>query len=150
MSFILAQSVLGVDALGLSPGQSAIGSIPLNGNFIWQDEADWTTLRRGTSTTINGALIIEDAAALQAGRPITLGGDGRSDVWLDRATVEALRLQAEDPANTALLLVLPDGREYTVAWRYPGPMTALPIIAYADPIAADNYAVTLRFMETVP
>lgn len=131
-----------------------LDGIQLPPDLEWVDEFGWSPVGAIVKTALSGTLIVHEAAQA-AGRPITLvaRGDGRNYVWLDRATVEALRLKAEIPDH-AMQLELVDGRVFTVMFRHdesPGPVEATPVrhIASADPAIRDTfrYTLTLRLRQ---
>lgn len=119
-----------------------LGGISLPDDIVWLDELDWTPVQQAREYTLSGALVLQEAA-VQAGRPITLGGG----VWARRDTVEALRTLADAPAADHTLDLR--GTEYTVAFVRPQPITATPVIRYADPAPADPHDITIRLI-TVP
>jgi hypothetical protein len=100
--------------------------------------------------SLTGAKIIQ-IGTLQASRPITLEG-GEDFAWISYAEVEALRAMASDP-ETYRLLVLPDGRQFTVRFRLQDTaVEAAPVLHRVTPETprrdALQYIPTIR-LETV-
>lgn len=122
---------------------ATLDAVDLTNNLHWSDEDRWSPVAQAMDRTLDGALVVEEAA-MTKGRPITLEG-----AWLTGATVAALRaLQAQ--VQTPMTLTLPDGRVFTVLWRRtdggPG-VEAAPVAPTAAPGASTLYRVTLRLME---
>ena len=126
-----------------------LGSITLPGDLRWADEFTWTPVARSADYSLTGALIIQEAVK-QAGRPITLEAKNESlgYVWLDRATLLALKTLAETPVWSGLL-TLADARSFTVAFRDDG-LTAEPVIhqTHSAALNALPYTFTLK-LQTV-
>ncbi len=126
-----------------------LGSITLPGDLRWSDEFTWTPVARTADYSLTGALIIQEAVK-QAGRPITLEAKNESlgYVWLDRATLLALKTLAETPVWSGLL-TLADARSFTVAFRDDG-LTAEPVIhqTHSAALNALPYTFTLK-LQTV-
>lgn len=121
-----------------------VTSIELPADLAWADEFAWSAIAQRSEYTITGALAVEEAAK-QAGRPITLEGD---DVraWVSRATLLTLQAWARLPGQTFTLSI--HGTAYTVLWdQARGPIAAAPKSFYTDTDPADDYVVSLRFIE---
>lgn len=116
-----------------------LGGIALPDDIVWLDEFAHQQVGQARERTLTGAQVIEETA-LTAGRPITLGGG----VWVARSMVLALRTLAADAAETHTLDLRGDA--YSVALVRPNPMTATPVVRYANPEAADFYDITLRLI----
>lgn len=113
-------------------------------DMLWTDEFAWRPVEQRQQYTLTGALVVE-AAARQSGRQITLSA-GDDYAWMTRATLDTLRTWSLLPAQSFTLLYR--GVMRTVAFDHAeGAITATQIIDYSDPDAADDYAVTLRFIE---
>jgi hypothetical protein len=116
-------------------------TIDLPDDMLWPDEFEWRPIEASRRFSISG-VPITDRGIKQAGRPITL-----TDAWLPRGTVEDLIAWAET-ADAELTLVY---RSVSRTVRFDHtvlPVEATAIVDYADPVDADSYAVTLRFIET--
>jgi len=108
--------------------------------LVWTDEHAWTPVGQRTQYSVTGALVIE-AVAKQSGRPITLQGG-----WLSRTLVEQLRAWSLVAGRQMTLLL--HGVSRTVVFDHErGGLAAAPVIPYATPASADNYTVTLRFLQ---
>ena len=119
-----------------------LDAITLPADLLWNDEYAYTPVKQTISTAVDGSLIVE-AAAAQAGRPITLAG-GDDYAWCSRATLEALRLKQAQPGLVMTLTVL--SVPHSVLFVQPG-ITAKPIQDFSNPANGDWYAVTLKFIE---
>jgi hypothetical protein len=120
-----------------------LGGVTLPDDLQWTDEYAWSPVARASTYSLTGSLIIEEAAK-QAGRPITLGGE---HVWLHLSTLTALRVLADTPGWTGIL-VLADERQFTVAFRENG-ITAEPVFFESPSGAAeDQWRVTI-LLQTV-
>lgn len=122
-----------------------LDAIILPDDLIWVDELEWTPVQQSEAYTLTGALVLETGVK-QAGRPITLQGDGES-AWITRATL--LSLYAKLTAAPPYTLTLNDARTFSVAFRHgQAPIQAQPVIDYNTPADADYYSgLTLRLME---
>ena len=114
-----------------------LGGIALPDDIVWTDELAWTPVAQAIARTLSGGQIIEETA-LQGGRPITLGGG----VWAPRSTVLALRALAATATQTHTLDQR--GDSYSVVFVRPNPITATPVIRYADPAPDDPHDITIR------
>jgi hypothetical protein len=119
-----------------------LDAITLPPDLMWVDEYAYTPVKQTINTAVDGALIIEAAAAL-AGRPITLQG-GDDYAWVDRSTLESLRVKQALPGQIMTLVLL--GVSHSVLFMQPG-ITAKQIIDYSNPENIDWYAVTLKFIK---
>lgn len=119
-------------------------TVDLSDDIRWRDEFDWVAVARQSEYTTTGALVIESSAR-QSGRPITL--ESMTDAaWLPRETVDQLRTWADDPDTQASLLFR--GQSYAVVFApVEQPITADPVIYFADPVPGDWYRVTLQLIE---
>lgn len=123
----------------------AEGVLTLPDQLEWPDEFAWKQVEQTTTYTTTGALLIE-AAAKQAGRPITLQGS-ETRAWCTRGALVTLRAWAATPGQ-ALTLAL-RGANYDVVFDHAGgALSATPIVDFSDPDTDDWYFITLRFLET--
>lgn len=103
-----------------------------------------TDLAGATDYTLGGREVVW--LAPRRARPITL--EGGEDVWLDAATVQALRAMAATP-HARHILALPGGETVTVRWRHESApvLEAMPVMAWSDaqPMLYNN--IRLRFAE---
>src|SRR5574337_37607 len=123
----------------------ATTTLTLPDDLLWVDEHQWSPVRQALTPTLTGALVVE-AAALQAGRPITLKGDVTWG-WMPRTALETLRGWSATPGLAAVLNLR--GIDHDVMFRHHDApaLEAQPIVDYLDPDNADWYAVTLKLME---
>jgi hypothetical protein len=122
----------------LSDGTTTI-TLP---DLLWQDEFAWQAPVQSAEYSITGALLLQSAARLK-GRPITLA----SGAWMVRSMVEQLRTWANTPGQ-ALTLAALQGSDYSVRFDHArGALQAQLVHEWVDPDPADNYTVTLRFLE---
>jgi hypothetical protein len=120
-----------------------LDDINLPDDLIWVDEYAYTPVKQTIATAVDGSLVIE-AAAVQAGRPVTLQGEDNA-AWIDRSTLEALRAKQYQPALVMMLTL--NGNSFSVLFMQPDGIAARPVIDYNNPDAADWYSVTLKFVE---
>ena len=119
-----------------------LDSISLPTDLIWADEYAYTPVKQTINTAVNGALVIEAAAAL-AGRPITLQG-GSDYAWCSKATLELLRAKQAQHGLIMTLTHLSVG--HSVLFVQPG-IEAKPIQDFSNPESTDFYSVTLKFIK---
>lgn len=120
-----------------------LDAISLPPDLIWVDEYAYTPVKQTINTAVDGSLVIE-AAAAQAGRPMTLQG-GEDSAWIDRSTLEALRAKQYQAALVMTLTL--NGDSFSVLFMQPDGIAAKPVIDFNNPDAADWYSVTLKFVE---
>lgn len=120
-----------------------LSGIELPRGMLWIDEFDWSAVQKTVERSITGAQVI-DAAALIAGRPITLQGNERQG-WIRRATLLAVRALTDDPAGQ-YTLELADGRTFTVQFAPGEPIAATPISRPELPELSHPYVATLRLI----
>lgn len=125
------------------PGGTPL-ALALPEQLSWPDEFTWRQVEQSTDYTTTGALVL-DAWAKQAGRPITLQG-ATNRAWCERGALLTLRTWAGQPGLVLALLLR--GVVHQVAFNHEaGALGAEPIDDVVDPVDADPYAVTLRFLE---
>lgn len=122
-----------------------LDTVTLPDNVVWSDEFTWAPVAQATERTLTGSQVVEETART-GGRPITLEG-----LWVDRATVEALRT-LEARVATEMTLTLPGGAQHTVLWRRDGQTPAVdaaPLFPEAPDVyqAGTLYRLTLKLME---
>jgi hypothetical protein len=125
-------------------------AILLPPDMVWEEEFGWSPMSVKKSTGLTGALLIQIAAKRSGGRPITLAS-GDDYALLTRAQLQALTDLDETVPVAPFLLVLADGRSYTVLFDGSDgqpPITATPIQPGKEPAATDRFRVKLRFVET--
>lgn len=125
-----------------------LGNIDLPNDLLWADEYSWSATASKQSTAINGALIHEFSRR-RAGRPITLQS-GDDFGWGDRTLFDQLMALVESPNQDAMILVVPDGREFSVRFRGTGggsPVTAEPIIHIVPSMSTDRLQLTIRLIQ---
>ena len=127
--------------ISITDGTTVINLPP---DMDWRDEFGWTPVEHSTDYSMTGALVVQEGER-QDGRPITLFG-GR-EVWIERATIEALYAMASIPDQRMTLALW--GRSFTVMFRRPA-IEAEPIRRLANPSAEHKYAVTINLMEINP
>lgn len=138
-------------ALTLSNGTT---TLMLPSGLLWADELVWESVAQNVTTSLTGAVVVEEWARV-AGRPITYTG-GMPWVRVSRDT--ALALQALlAPAGVILTLTHHDGRTFRVMPRRGGEsspavqVSPWPQVAgsgLADPSGTDPYTIeALRLIE---
>jgi len=119
--------------------------LELPDSLMWPDEFTWSQVTQTAEYTSTGALLL-DAWSKQAGRPITLEGS-ETYAWCERGALLSLREWASQPGLQMTLSGLRGISRQVVFNHEAGPLSAAPVIDYANPIDTDPYAITLRFLE---
>lgn len=123
-----------------------LDGVDLPEDLVWTDEfGPWSKVEQMTNYS-NGGLLYNRLKVKQAGRPITLEGDEKT-AW---ATATELRaIQAKADAMDQMTLVTPDGRSFTVVFRYKdGPVEAKPVVDFTEVDGDDTYNnLKIRFFE---
>lgn len=91
---------------------TTLGGVELDRDMVWTDEYLWAQRRGGYTPTIGGGGIVQDFAAIESGRPITLesaGGQGSQR----KDTVEALKALEAVPGATYTLAIEHNGLALT-------------------------------------
>lgn len=122
-------------------------TITLPDDLFWVDEYAWLPTMQQAEVAFDGSLIVEEWSQ-QAGRPVTLAG-AVNYAWIDRGTLESLRVLAATARNSAMTLTLTDGRALGVLFRHGSPpaVDAAPIVPYTAAVPGDVYSLTLRFLQ---
>lgn len=121
-------------------------TVDLHPDLYWADEYAWQPVAQTVTTTLTGALIVQNGA-MQAGRKITLSPADDASAWMRKSVVDQLRNWAS-VAGQSLTLTL-RGVSRTVIFRHHdgGAMEATPVVFFSDADSSDWFRVTLRFME---
>ena len=132
------------------PNITVNSTILLPPDMIWEEEFGWSPMSVKKSTGLTGALLVQIAAKKSGGRPITLAS-GDDYGTLTRAQLQALAALDETVPVAPFLLVLGDGRSFTVMFdgsESSPAITSTPIQPGKEPDATDRFRVKLRFVET--
>lgn len=121
-----------------------LDSVVLHPDMHWQDENSWLPVQQTAQRTITGALVVQ-AAALTAGRPITLTSEGEDSAWISADTLAALRNLAVLPGRVLTLTLRGQARSVIFRHHEGVAVEATPVVYYDD--GADWYRVTIRLME---
>ncbi len=123
-----------------------VNAISLDDDLYWSDENNWFPVEQSVERTVTGAMIV-DVATRVGGRPITLQPETEDSAWMTYAVVEQLRNWAAVAGKTLTLTLR--GVTRTVMFRHHdgSALDATPVVHFSDVDAADQYRVTLRFME---
>lgn len=120
-------------------------TLALPDDLLWADEFAWQEVAQNKRYSITGRLIVESALRVK-GRPITLAGN-ENHAWITRVNLLTLLAWKAIPGQV-FNLVLRSEPVRTVQFDHEaGAIEAAPVVDYADPTAADNYIVTLKFIE---
>lgn len=120
-------------------------TVTLHPDLYWIDENSWHPVEQRKEYSVTGALIVQ-AAARQAGRPITLQPIDESSAWMTLATVVQLRNWAA-VAGQIMQLTL-RGVTRNVMFRHEDTaLEATPVVHFNTVDNADLYQVTIRLME---
>lgn len=121
-----------------------LDDLTLPDDLYWQDEFDWSPVTQSLTTTLTGAVVVEETELLE-GREITLVS-GYTFGWAHRALVSQLKSK-ESQINPIMTLSI-NGENRTVIWRRdPIAVEVKPLIQLIDPDDHDFYLLTLRFTE---
>lgn len=128
-----------------------LDDIDLPDDLFWSDETAPWVVGQTVSTTLSGALVIQEGAR-QAGRAITLESGRSSDdlyACVDRATVDALLDKANVAGAPPMSLQLEGRAPIAVRFRHGDGMAvdAAPVVVISPFIASDWYHLTLRLMQ---
>lgn len=135
----------------MSAGFSAINTltagaitVDLSDDIGWPDEFAWSKVVAGSSYTLTGSLVL-DQATRTAGRPITLASSDNAG-WINRAGLKQLAIWRD--AGTALALTL-RGAAFVVRFdpAATNPIEAQQVMKFSDPADTDWYAATLHLIE---
>lgn len=119
-------------------------TLDLSPDLYWSDE-NWSPVVQSSDFSLTGALIVQ-AAAKQAGRPITLQPEDDHSGAITRATLDILRSWAAVPGREMTLTLR--GVGHTVIFRHEDQaIEARPFIHFSDVEPGDYYLATLRFTE---
>lgn len=119
-------------------------TITLSDDLFWSDEYLWRAVEQRKTYSLTGALLLESKLKL-AGQPITLVGN-ESAAWITRTVLDTLQTAARIAGQQFTLTYR--GTAYTVLFDHEnGAIDAQPVVDFSDPIGADFYVVTLRFIK---
>lgn len=119
-------------------------TVNLPDDLLWADEHDWSAVEQRQQYGLTGSLII-DSAGKQSGRTIHLQA-GDDFAWMSRSTLNTLRTWAN--VSGAQFTLSYRGVAHTVKFDHAaGAIDAAPVWECPDPIDADPYAVSLRFLK---
>jgi hypothetical protein len=133
----------------LLTNMSTSAVVELSDDMQWIDEFAWSAVVQSKEYTITGALVIDEGVKA-AGRPITLEGrDGSGGYGWGWMTLQTLRtLQAWRGAPGLQMSLVIGGSTKVVKFDHErGAIEAKPVEFFSDPQDADQWVVTLRFIE---
>lgn len=122
----------------------SLGAIQIPEDVWWSDEFGWSAIEQRTTYSLTGALIVH-VGKRQSGRQITLASSPKGG-WVERNVVVALQAQRAMP-DEQFLLVLADGRQFTVMHDNARAFEAVPVRPACDLTAASSYRITLPLIE---
>lgn len=128
-----------------------LDDIELPDDLFWSDETNPWAVGQSVTTTLNGALVIQEGAR-QAGRPITLESGRSSDdlyACVTRSTVDALLDKANVAGSPHMALHLEGRAPIAVRFRHTDGLAvdAAPVVVISPFAAGDWYHLTLRLMQ---
>lgn len=119
-------------------------TLTLPDDLLWTDEHAWSAVEQSQRYGLTGAIIIDSASKL-SGRTIYLQA-GESYGWMTRATLNTLKTWAGLAGQQFTLSYR--SVSYTVVFDHAaGAVEAIQVFDVPDPIDADPYAVSLRFLK---
>lgn len=119
--------------------------IVLHPDLFWVDEHSWTPVQQMAERSLTGAMLI-DYALKTSGREITLQPEDGNSAWINRATLDSLKIAAAIPGLEMSLSI--NGTTYSVVFRHlDGALDVVPVVHYNDSDPNDWFSVTLRFLE---
>lgn len=121
--------------------------IELPEGLYWADRFAWTPVISNVAVSINGTLVIQEAAQT-GGRPITLEG-GLDVCWTPRSIIEQLYAAASVAGRIMTLDLGTDGGTHSVIWRRDQePISAVPLVRRPDEDEESLFAIlALRFIK---
>lgn len=124
-------------------------TLTLPQDLFWLDEFEWSPVSQAVEYSTSGNLLV-DIAVRQAGRSITLGGEGNS-AWITRQDLQALSSWAKLPGQVFTLNLR--GEEFNVIFDH-GPndqtkaIAQAAVVQFSDITSTDFYCnLVLRFLE---
>lgn len=121
-----------------------VTELTLPDDLLWADEHEWSAVEQQHRYGLTGALIVDSAGKL-SGRTIHLQA-GENWGWMSRATLNTLRTWGNLPGQQFTLSYR--GTIYTVVFDHAaGAIDAAQVYECPDPIDADPYVVSLRFLK---
>lgn len=129
--------------MSTAPKFHTLGPVQIPRGMVWVDEFNWSAVEKSVGYGLTGSLLV-DVGVKQAGRPITLQGEGDAG-WIRREVLQALQGLADVPDGT-YLLTLADGREFHVQFA-PNPIEATPLGRPELPSAQHPFVATVRLIE---
>ena len=124
---------------------SGATEIVLHEDLRWVDEDSWHPVAQVEDRGITGALIVQ-AAAMTAGRPITLEPENEGSAWMHSSVVEQLRNLAVVP-GLQMELSIRDIRRAVIFRHSEIALETTPVVHYNDRMPGDWFLCTLRFLE---
>jgi hypothetical protein len=127
-----------------APKFHILGALQIPRGMVWSDEFGWNPVEKSLEYSLTGAALI-DAGVRLAGRPITLQGETDAG-WIKRGGLVALQaLNAADPVGEHVL-VLADGRSFTVQFAPGLAVEGKPVARPELPVENYPYAATVRLI----
>ena len=124
-------------------------TLTLPQDLFWQDEFEWSPVAQAVEYSTNGALLV-DIAVRQAGRSITLGGEGNS-AWITRQDLQSLSNWAKLPGQVFTLDLR--GQTFEVIFDHgtneqTQAIAQAAVVQFSDMTSTDFYCnLALRFLE---
>lgn len=120
-------------------------TITLPGALDWTDRYAWSAVGQSMTRGLTGRPIIQ-AAALVAGRPITLQGDTDRAWVTDRAVIDTLQAWSDVPGKPLTINLY--GQTYQVYMRHHDApaFEARPIAGLSNPPAGWPHYITLKLI----
>ncbi len=123
-------------------------TLPLDPDLYWADENQYSPVQQTVDVGLTGALIVQvDGDADRPGRPITLQPEDDFSAWMIRADLDQLNAWGAIPDAVFILTLRGVARNVMFRHQDAPAIDAKPVVHFSDVLPADNYLVTLKFME---
>jgi hypothetical protein len=121
-----------------------LGALQIPRGMVWSDEFGWSRVEKSLEYSVTGAALI-DAGVRLAGRPITLQGEVEAG-WIKRGALTALQSLADSDPTGEHVLVLADGRTFTVQFAPGLAVEGKPVARPELPVESYPYVATVRLI----
>ena len=97
---------------------TVIGSVTLDKDMIFQNEYNYTLISSEVTPTLGGGVVVQEFAAVEAGRNVTLVSTESQGLQL-KSTIDSLKTLSDSGAgNTYTLTITSNGETFTKTVRF--------------------------------